>query len=79
MNTQDSHQDSHNNSHNDTTPENHHESLEDAVGALFRVGRMWAKHGLQVSHLALEASAETLRATAAALADVSARIDEPTD
>ena len=68
-----------NDSHNHSTTENHHDSIEDAVGAVFRVGRMWAKHGLQVSHLALEASAETLRATAAALADVSERIDEPTD
>lgn len=68
-----------NDSHHTATPENHHESLEDAVHSVFRIGRMWAKHGLQVSHLALEASAETLRATAAALSDVSDRIDDQAD
>ncbi|RLB45282.1 MAG: hypothetical protein DRJ42_30270 [Deltaproteobacteria bacterium] len=71
--------DSRNDNHNDSTGKTNQESIEDAVGAVFRVGRMWAKHSLQVANLALEASAETLRVTAEALADVSDRIDEPTD
>jgi hypothetical protein len=52
----------------ETTP------AEEAVGALFAVGRLWASHGLNAARLALETSAKTLEATADALGDASDRI-----
>lgn len=39
------------------------------------IGRLWAAHGLSVGRSALQASAETLRATAAVLGEVSSRLD----
>src|SRR5690606_13900056 len=40
------------------------EAAEKLVSTLFDVGRLWAAHGLGVGRSALQASAETLRATA---------------
>ncbi len=49
-------------------------AIEDALGTLFRVGRMWAKHGLRVAELALQTSAETLRVTAESLNSTAERL-----
>ncbi len=49
-------------------------AAEEAVGALFTVGRLWASHGLNLARLALETSAKTLETTADALGDASERI-----
>lgn len=46
-----------------------------AAGALLSVGRLWAAHGLGVGRSALEASAQTLRATADLLGDISERFE----
>ncbi len=45
------------------------------VGTAFRVGRLWATHGLTVADRTLQAAADTLEATAKTLADLSRRID----
>ena len=55
--------------------------VEEAVGALARIGLMWARHGVGIGRSALEASAMTLRTTAEILRSVSERVeveDEPT-
>jgi hypothetical protein len=63
---------------NDATGTNER-ALEDAVGAFFTIGRMWASHGLRAAELALETSAATLRITAEALGEASSRIGERAD
>jgi len=45
------------------------------VGTAFRVGRLWATHGLTVADRTLQAAADTLDATAKTLAELSRRID----
>lgn len=51
-------------------------ALEEALGTLFRVGRLWAQHGLRVAEIALHTSAETLRATADALNESAQRFGD---
>ncbi|MFK8004529.1 MAG: hypothetical protein AB8H86_33485 [Polyangiales bacterium] len=55
------------------------EAASEAIGDLFRVGRMWALHGLRVAELALQTSAETLRVTASAMGNGARRISEELD
>jgi hypothetical protein len=55
------------------------EALQEGFPELFRLGRLWAQHGLRVAELALQTSAETLRVTAEALRKGSSRLDTPTD
>jgi len=57
-----------------TAPDPH--ALEEAVGSLFEVGRMWASHGLKLAEMALETSAKTLHVTAEVLGDASERFEE---
>lgn len=45
------------------------------VSTAFRVGRLWATHGLTVADRTLQAAADTLETTAKTLADLSRRID----
>ncbi|HEY8430206.1 MAG TPA: hypothetical protein VIL20_17615 [Sandaracinaceae bacterium] len=54
------------------------EAAEKLVTTLFDIGRLWAAHGLGVGRSALNASAETLRATAEALGELSRKL-EPTE
>ena len=49
--------------------------LEDAVGAVARIGLLWARHGLGIGRSALEASALTLRTTADVLRALSERLE----
>jgi hypothetical protein len=51
--------------------------LTDALGALARVGLMWARHGVGVGRSALDASAATLRATSEVLRAVGERLEVP--
>ena len=68
-----------NDDNNSTDNNTDQQSIEDAIGTLFDLGRMWASHGLHVAELALDVSAKTLRTTADALGDASARIEKPTE
>lgn len=52
------------------------EAAEKLVSTLFGVGRLWAAHGLGVGRSALEASAQTLRATAEVLGEVSSKLED---
>jgi hypothetical protein len=47
------------------------ENIEQAVRDLTGIGRIWARHGLKAGQAALDASAQTLRATASALGRLS--------
>ena len=49
--------------------------VEEAVGALARIGLMWARHGVGIGRSALEASAMTLRTTAELLRAVGDRLE----
>jgi hypothetical protein len=49
--------------------------VEEAVGALARIGLLWARHGIGIGRSALEASAMTLRTTAEVLRSVSDRLE----
>jgi|GEM_PF-2895573 len=49
--------------------------VEEAVGALARIGLIWARHGIGIGRSALEASAMTLRTTAEVLRSVSERLE----
>jgi hypothetical protein len=51
--------------------------LADALGALARVGLVWARHGVGMGRSALDASAATLRATSEVLRAVSERLEVP--
>jgi len=51
--------------------------LVDALGALARVGLVWARHGVGMGRSALDASAATLRATSEVLRAVSERLEVP--
>ncbi len=55
--------------------------LTDALGALARVGLLWARHGVGMGRSALDASAATLRATSDVLRAVGERleVDAPTE
>lgn len=55
------------------------EAVSEAIGDLFHVGRMWARHGLRVAELALQTSAETLRVTASAMGKGARRLSEELD
>ena len=50
------------------------ENIEQAVRELAGIGRVWARHGLKVGQSALDASAQTLRATASALGHLSEQL-----
>lgn len=54
------------------------DAAEALAHGLFGVGRLWAAHGLNVGRSALEATASTLRTTAALLGELSERF-EPRD
>lgn len=47
------------------------ETIEQSVRELAGIGKVWARHGLQVGQSALEASAHTLRTTAGVLGRLS--------
>ena len=49
--------------------------VDEAVGALARIGLIWARHGIGIGRSALEASAMTLRTTADVLRSVSERLE----
>ena len=49
--------------------------VEEAVGALARIGLLWARHGIGIGRSALEASAATLRTTSELLRSVSERLE----
>jgi head-tail adaptor len=49
------------------------DKLAKAVEGLFDVGKLWAAHGLRVGRSTLETSAQTLRATAGLLGELSDR------
>ena len=51
-------------------------AVDEGTGALFQIGRIWARHGLKVAELALQTSAETLRTTAGLLADIKEKLAE---
>ena len=51
------------------------EATMKAASTLLGVGRLWAAHGLGVGRSALEASAQTLRATAELLGEISDRFE----
>lgn len=48
-----------------------------AVTTLFDVGRLWAAHGLGIGRSALDASAQTLRATAELLGELKGTFEKP--
>lgn len=52
------------------------EALQEAFSGLFRVGRLWAQHGLRVAELALQTSAETLRVTAETMGQGASRLGD---
>lgn len=55
------------------------EAVEEVLGGLFRVGRIWALHGLRVAELALQTSAETLRVTADTMGQGVRHLSEQVD
>ncbi|MGF1468233.1 MAG: hypothetical protein ACFCGT_19095 [Sandaracinaceae bacterium] len=55
------------------------EAAAKAQQAVHRIGRLWAAHGLDVGRSALEATSETLKATADLLEEMSKRVAEEVD
>ena len=51
-------------------------TVEQAVDAVVRIGRLWAVYGLEVGRAALRTTSETLRTTSVILGEVSKAIDE---
>jgi len=47
------------------------------VSQLFRVGRLWARHGLDTARQSLKTTAETLDSTARTLQSLRDRFDDP--
>jgi len=56
-----------------------HATLDEALDEMIDVGRLWARHGLEVGRSALETSARTLDRTARALSTLSDRIGDDRD
>jgi len=64
----------------ETTRNKSNDDLERAVENVAGLGRLWARHGLEIGKSALETSATTLRTTADLLGQISSRIsDEPAE
>ncbi len=62
------------------TSEKAEKTANSLVDAIFDVGQAWAEYGLGYGKFALENTAKVLQRTAAALADIQARLkSEPTD
>ena len=54
-------------------------ATERAIDNLFAVGRLWARHGLDVGKAALTTAAQTLEVTAETLGNLSDRIGHRDD
>ncbi|AKF06569.1 hypothetical protein [Sandaracinus amylolyticus] len=51
-------------------------TIEQCVGNVVRIGRLWAVYGLEVGRAALRTSAETLRTTSELLGSLAKQLDE---